>query len=217
MSGGWHPDPLGRYPQRYFDGTQWTAHVVGPAGATTVDPLGVQPGPASMPAAPPVTAGPRGGAPFTKGGPWWRFLARLLDGVIVGIPLLIVTDALFGTETINVDTENGFDFAVNLDGGEMILITLLYGLYEVGMIGAFGRTLGKWMCGVHVVRQGSLELPGPVVSVVRYLCYCLYIIPILGWVLWVVSAVRGFSDPHGETIHDKLAKTLVASSPSQKP
>lgn len=31
---GWHPDPLGRFDGRYFDGRQWTQHVgrVGPDG-----------------------------------------------------------------------------------------------------------------------------------------------------------------------------------------
>ena len=24
---GWHPDPHGRFPQRYWDGARWTAHV----------------------------------------------------------------------------------------------------------------------------------------------------------------------------------------------
>ncbi|MFZ9629063.1 MAG: DUF2510 domain-containing protein [Ilumatobacteraceae bacterium] len=37
---GWHPDPLGRYELRWFDGTQWTADVA-VSGARYVDPLGV--------------------------------------------------------------------------------------------------------------------------------------------------------------------------------
>ena len=36
---GWHPDPYGRFIQRYHDGTSWTAHVVGPDGQQ-LDPLG---------------------------------------------------------------------------------------------------------------------------------------------------------------------------------
>lgn len=32
---GWHPDPLGRFDSRWFDGDRWTQHVgrVGPDGA----------------------------------------------------------------------------------------------------------------------------------------------------------------------------------------
>ena len=36
---GWHPDPLGRHAQRYWDGQQWTEHVADQAGNMTTDPL----------------------------------------------------------------------------------------------------------------------------------------------------------------------------------
>lgn len=40
---GWHPDPLGRFDGRYFDGQEWTQHVgrVGADGArqTFEDPM----------------------------------------------------------------------------------------------------------------------------------------------------------------------------------
>ncbi|MDO8362877.1 MAG: DUF2510 domain-containing protein [Actinomycetota bacterium] len=37
MAAGWHPDPFGRWEQRYWDGTQWTQHV-STAGQSGVDP-----------------------------------------------------------------------------------------------------------------------------------------------------------------------------------
>ena len=36
----WAPDPYGRFQQRYYDGSAWTAHVVDSGGQQTVDPLG---------------------------------------------------------------------------------------------------------------------------------------------------------------------------------
>ncbi len=36
----WHPDPTGRFPQRYFDGTSWTAWVIDQSGAEIQDPQG---------------------------------------------------------------------------------------------------------------------------------------------------------------------------------
>lgn len=36
---GWHPDPLGRNAQRYWDGQQWTEHAADAAGNMTVDPI----------------------------------------------------------------------------------------------------------------------------------------------------------------------------------
>lgn len=36
----WWPDPYGRFQQRYFDGSLWTAHVIDTNGMQTVDRLG---------------------------------------------------------------------------------------------------------------------------------------------------------------------------------
>jgi hypothetical protein len=36
----WKPDPYGRYSMRWYDGTEWTEHVVDGAGAQVVDPMG---------------------------------------------------------------------------------------------------------------------------------------------------------------------------------
>ena len=38
---GWYPDPTGRFEQRYWNGTGWTADVA-TGGATSVDPAGNQ-------------------------------------------------------------------------------------------------------------------------------------------------------------------------------
>lgn len=36
----WKPDPYGRYAMRYFDGREWTEHVVDGDGEQLVDPMG---------------------------------------------------------------------------------------------------------------------------------------------------------------------------------
>lgn len=206
MSGAWHPDPLGRYPMRYFDGAQWTANVTDGGGNTILDPLGTQPNPSG------AVAG--SGPSSDRGRPWLRFWARWVDAVVVGIPILIVMDAVLGFDTITYDTEGGFEFLVELGGTESIVLVLLFGLYEIGAVAVFGRTIGKWMCGVQVVEPGRTGPPGGLRAVVRYVAFCVYLIPLVGWVLWVVSAVKGFSDPRGETLHDKAARTLAVSSRS---
>ncbi len=38
--GRWHPDPTGRFPQRYFDGFTWTAWVIDQRGIEIPDPHG---------------------------------------------------------------------------------------------------------------------------------------------------------------------------------
>lgn len=36
-SAGWFPDPYGRWPLRWWDGAQWTAHVSQPGGTSSTD------------------------------------------------------------------------------------------------------------------------------------------------------------------------------------
>ena len=55
---GWYTDPSARHERRYWDGTDWTAHV-SDAGIAATDQLGTRPPPTSEhPAGPPWAAGP---------------------------------------------------------------------------------------------------------------------------------------------------------------
>src|SRR5688500_20352318 len=60
---GWHPDPFGRYQQRYHDGARWTEHVA-TDGRQLVDPLGAS---TAIPFVTPPTA-LDGGAGVAGGG-----------------------------------------------------------------------------------------------------------------------------------------------------
>ncbi|MGD9998218.1 MAG: DUF2510 domain-containing protein [Ilumatobacteraceae bacterium] len=73
----WHPDPLGRYERRYWDGQRWTEHVVS-GGVQQVDPLGTRATPvaAAAFAQPDATA-----AVTTTGGGGGQALARFMDSL----------------------------------------------------------------------------------------------------------------------------------------
>jgi hypothetical protein len=64
---GWHVDPMGRYAQRWWDGTQWSSHVSDAAGSNEVDPLGISGGTReSARAVSPVLADDRMSAPAVQ-------------------------------------------------------------------------------------------------------------------------------------------------------
>ena len=63
----WHPDPYGRAAHRYWDGTQWTAHVAN-GGIVSADPHGAGPSPVSDPAGPDPWGTPNTD-PFAGGDP----------------------------------------------------------------------------------------------------------------------------------------------------
>jgi uncharacterized RDD family membrane protein YckC len=217
MSDGWHDDPFGRYPKRYYDGTQWTQHVADHAGATQVDPYGTQPSPGGMPTAPPVGQMPAGyGGGPKKSGAVLRFLARLIDGIIIGIPLYIVLGAMFDDMFAFDSNGNGGEFEFNFPIGALILQIAVYAAYDIYMHGTFGRTIGKMVVGVTVVQAADGSKINYGIATVRFLGWLVYYIPFIGWILFIVTIVKGFSDPKGQTIHDSIAKTMVASSSSLK-
>lgn len=216
MSDGWHDDPFGRYPKRYYDGTQWTHHVADHAGTTQTDPMGTQPNPAGVPTAPPVGTMPAGARGAEKGSPVLRFLARLIDGVIVGLPLYLVLGAMFD-DMFDFDTTNGAEFEFDFPFAALAIQFLVFAAYEIYMVGTFGRTIGKMIVGVTVVTAADGSKVDYGIATVRYVAgFFLYIIPLVGWVLFLVTVVKGFSDPKGQTLHDSIAKTMVASSSSLK-
>ena len=62
----WYPDPTGRYPQRWWDGTQWSEYAANPDGEVVDDPLAVagRPSEEGPIASPPAARAERPGAPL---------------------------------------------------------------------------------------------------------------------------------------------------------
>ena len=94
-TGGWYPDPQGRYEQRYFDGVAWTSHV-STGGTVTTDGGGAgPPGPSGAslygtPTTPYGIGGPIGG------GPGWRTPTRYENRVGWGLVVYLVGLLLVG-------------------------------------------------------------------------------------------------------------------------
>lgn len=216
MSDGWHDDPFGRYAKRYHDGTNWTAYVSN-GGVTEQDPLGTQPpAPGSVPMAPPVSQYEMARGP-ERGNAFLRFVARILDGLIVSIPFFIFFPGawddmlLYDTDAQGQIITDSIEW--NFPVGVFLLQLLLAAAYEIFFVGSMGRTPGKMVVGVTVVRPDGSPVDFGVATV-RYISQVMYIIPIVGIILFIVSAVKGFTDPKGQTIHDNIARTMVARSAS---
>jgi uncharacterized RDD family membrane protein YckC len=150
-----------------------------PSGGTTSDVLQQQSEPLP-PARPSGGDGPSG----PRAGFWIRFGALLLDGVIAGVVILVLTLAL-----------KGVGYALGLIG-VVAYFVMLEG-------GPTGQTLGKRAMGIRVI---SFEDGGPigygrafirtigrwVSSLVIYIGYL--------WMLW---------DKERQTWHDKFANSVV--------
>ncbi|MGY6502810.1 MAG: RDD family protein [Acidimicrobiales bacterium] len=223
MSDGWHDDPLGRYPKRYYDGSQWTHHVTDGSGQTLQDPLGTQPTPGGAPpTAPSVSASEMsaaGGAGYagSQSSPWLRLLARIVDSLVLMVPVMLLMNALgmdTGFEVTFEEGPNGEVGDLDFPVASFVLLFAVAAVYEILMVGRFGRTLGKMALGLSVTRRADAGAPGYGVATVRYAATLLYAIPLLGIVLVIMTIVRIFTKPLQQTIHDSIASTVVAKSSS---
>jgi uncharacterized RDD family membrane protein YckC len=238
---GWHPDPVppqpGQHPQlRYWDGARWTEHTA-PAQA----PAATQQYAAPQ-AYPAVYGAPYAGAyagakppPMTPDGVplagwWWRVLALIIDGLIVGIIGSLV--AFPWARDVFDSYSDWIDDALNdsgsIDSSQLQsdiarplaiigAINLALGFaYNVGFLMWKQATPGKLLLGLRVRLR---ETPGPMPLqtvllrwVGQYAIGIVGLIPVVGglsglyslldylWPLW---------DDKKQAIHDKIAKTNV--------
>lgn len=118
---------------------------------------------------------------------WSRFVAFLLDSVMVGFSLPLLAGLLFG--------------AGAGAGGTSVLLMILYAAYF--WIGnGLGGTLGKRMTGLAVVDERG-ETPGVARGLVRYL------VSIVSALLFYLGYFWMIWDAKKQTWHDKAAGTYV--------
>jgi uncharacterized RDD family membrane protein YckC len=183
-----------------------------PAGSTPPpgEPTPPPPPPAPSASAPPPPPPPAGaaapmpGAPAAAYGPGSpgnlvdRFLARLIDGIIVGIPYWIVY----------VIAMNSTSYLLGLFFSGIVLAVL-----AVGYFGYFesnrGQTIGKQVMKLKTVGPDGQSNPTMNEAVKRNIWYAFGIVPILGGLAELASviliAVNINSDPQRQHWFDKFA------------
>jgi uncharacterized RDD family membrane protein YckC len=175
-------------------------------GLTSWQPLGVVRG---MHPAAAVAAGRH------YGGFWIRFLARVIDSVIlivingiVRIPLTL----MFGLGTMGMrglgEARGGLIFAPALMGvvGLSALIGIALGAaYEVYFLSAQGATPGKMALGLRVIRPDGRPI-SPMLALGRH--FALWISGIILMIGYIMAAF----DPEKRALHDRICETRVIYS-----
>jgi uncharacterized RDD family membrane protein YckC len=188
-----------------------------PTGGGSTPPSAPQYGSAPQAGGYPPAPGSVPGGPAVPG-MGTRLLARLIDGVIVGIPLGIIYSVVIAGAASQVETdpvtgqvtEGGGAFAALFP--VLGLIGVLTLLYEVGLIATRGATIGKSVLKIKVVREADGQVPGWGPSVMRWL------IPFAGSFVCGIGQyvvyLSPFFDKSGrqQGWHDKVAKTQVVSA-----
>jgi uncharacterized RDD family membrane protein YckC len=145
---------------------------------------------------------------------WWqRLVAIIIDGLIIGIPHLIITVAIVGSSTDGV-FGTSWRAGVVLSGIAFAVIGIVYFALLNGS--ERGQTVGQMALGIAVrdeVNGGSIDPPRAALRIlVLYPGVVLGWIPILGGIAGLWTLVAGLSplwDNRRQGFHDKVAHTDV--------
>jgi uncharacterized RDD family membrane protein YckC len=195
-----------------------------PAPPPPPNPATVPPPDQSMapPPPPPPPAGataPAPGAPTQPYGPGQpgnlldRFLARLIDGILLGVVFAII-NGVFGAIVYNGYHSLGEVFLFYLITG---VINTVIGLgYFAYLESSRGQTLGKQLLKLRTFAPDGQSNPTMNEAVRRNIYYAfplIGIIPVLGWILYPIAALVALivilmginSDPRRQHWFDKFA------------
>lgn len=158
------------------------------------------PPPSEPPLGPPP--GQQQAGPLVPVGPWPRFAARIIDGLVLFIPNALLAAVL------SDGTTAGFGGVGSEDIVYLIASTLLGFAYAVWLESSRGQTVGKMALGFKVVGPDG-RVPTADVAMRRNAWLLFGIIPVLGGVLSFVAAiaigVTIANDPFKRGTHDNFA------------
>jgi uncharacterized RDD family membrane protein YckC len=176
-----------------------------PAGGEAVPPPPSNPGTyPPPPPPPPAGTAPAAGVPGAAYGPGQpgnlldRFLARLIDGIIVGIVVGIIQGIL--------NAATSYWTAVFISG---VVAAILYVGYFAYFESSRGQTLGKQVMKLKTVGPDGQNDPTMNEAVKRNIYYAFEIVPCIGPIAALVSAiviaVQINSDPQRQHLFDRFA------------
>lgn len=139
---------------------------------------------------------PRGGVTPRFAGFWIRFVAHLVDSLLILAATFAILYLLFGTAPPAPET------AAPLSTIDLVLWVVI-AVVVVLFWRLRGATPGKMVCGIRIVDADSLQGLTTGQCIGRYLAYIVSALPFLLGYIWVAF------DRRKQGFHDKLAGTVV--------
>ncbi len=127
-----------------------------------------------------------------------RVLATIVDWLVFAI-LFGMMSALFGTSSAG-----GGGVDASLNGLPALIFFVLVVLYYIILEGYLGQTLGKMLCGIKVVREGTVEAPGLGAAALRTVLRL-----IDGLFGYLVAFIAVLASAKNQRLGDMAAHTLV--------
>mgnify|MGYP003386945963 CR=1 FL=1 len=130
---------------------------------------------------------------------WVRFLASVLDSVLLVLILIPLLMIFYGPGVLFVTESPGLAYNL-INYGLPIIAVIIFWQYR-------SATPGKIMMGIYIVDEKTLGQPSFGRLVLRYFGYYVSILPLLLGFIWVAF------DKRKQGFHDKIARTLVIKQP----
>ncbi|HLH43409.1 MAG TPA: RDD family protein [Bryobacteraceae bacterium] len=157
---------------------------------------------------------PAAAVAFHYAGFWIRFLARILDGIIVGfigffvrLPFRIALGVGAGTIDLTTPRDPSAWFAllpamVGLAGFSFLIGIAIQLAYEVFFLSTRGATPGKMVLGLKVIRAGGGPI-SPSLAAGRYFAVW------LSWLTLCIGFIIAGFDREKRALHDHICQTRV--------
>ncbi|AXE78161.1 RDD family protein [Streptomyces atratus] len=203
----------------------------GPQEPPSGSPYDSAPPPPPPPPPPPYDSGPYGGGgPYggvdplagmpPLGEPGKRILARLIDFLIISIPLYLISLPWGGAVEMrdnNSENSNFSDVFSQTYSGHQLLWSLIGLVVYVGYDTYFthkdGRTIGKRLLKLRVAMLNDGRVPDSGASFLRAVVLWLPALLCCPCLWWLINIVLMFTDkPYRQGLHDKAAKTVVVQT-----
>ena len=137
--------------------------------------------------------------------PSQRLVARLVDMLIVGVPVATAATEIFPRETAQTVVAP-------------IAFAGVFLVYEAVQLAVWGRTVGKRLTGIRVVSADGRRLCVSQ-ALVRSAIYALPpaarpvpVLNVLAGIFWLVEIGLLFEGVHRQALHDRAAGTLVVEA-----
>ncbi|MFJ3478783.1 RDD family protein [Streptomyces microflavus] len=151
--------------------------------------------------------------------PGKRILARLIDFLIISIPLYLISLPWGGAVDVTGDNgDDGFGDAIsNSYSGHQFLWSLIglvvYVAYDTYFTHKDGRTLGKRLLKLRVAMLNDGRVPDVGSSLMRAVVLWLPALLCCPCLWWLINIVLMFTDkPYRQGLQDKAAKTVVVAA-----
>jgi uncharacterized RDD family membrane protein YckC len=158
-----------------------------------------------------MASGAAGASPFGwhYGGFWIRLGARIIDGIALGVPFLILAAVLIPNllrARGNAPSPAFAAFTLTF----LLIYFLVAICYEVLFLRYRGATPGKMACGLKVVRSDGSSL-GWGASIGRFVMWNVVTsgIPYLNFILMLISGIMTGADGEKRALHDRVCDTRV--------